>query len=353
MYDHDLLVIGDDPAGLATATHAARRGFSVGLVHPPIDGLQSGSALSESLRGLLPELAVDVLRGAVDHSARSGRVPLAQLRRLVIRRVESVSSARLDSVRSRGVAMYVGHPRFLDDHSVEVAGTDTATTLSAKAIAVATGASLANDLQLERVAGFVVDVDEILLADDAPGRLVVIGADPCGMEFAGLFGVTGSRVTVVNGSLLGSEADAGADSLFDVTMALGVRFRLGAEVVGLDLCERSQRDSVQVHLDSGERLVADRVLAASRRVGRTHTLDLGAAGLVADDCHRLWCDHQYRTWQDHIFGVGDVVGFAPRELPIDEQARVVVDTLTKRSGVPAPLGINRRSRGRKLRLLGD
>lgn len=338
---YELLVIGDDPAGLATATRAARQGLTVGLACPSVDALQSGPFLSEALRCLIPELAVDALRGR----SRREFTP-KDLRQLVIGRVEGVASRRLDELRTAGVDVHLGQSRFLDEHTVEVAGADHATVIRADCIAVATGAAFANDLRTERLDGYVVNADQILLASTVPSRLVVIGADARGIEFAGLFAVSGSKVLVVDGAVrLDAGEDADIDTLIDVSMALGVGFRLGTEVVGLDLAERLPVDLVNVHLDSGSRVTAERVLVAGRRIGRTRGLDLKAAGLVTDDCYRLWCDHQHRTWLPHIFGVGEVVGFAPRDLNDAAQAKTVVDAISHTAKVPAPLGI-RRQKGR-------
>ncbi len=338
---YELLVVGDDPAGLATARCAASRGMAVALACEDVDGLQSGPFLSAALRELVPELAVDVLRGGVYHElASSGRLTPRELRDLVIGRVEDACHASMRELRVAGVDLHVGTPRFLSERSVEVVGEDSATVLEAHAIAVATGTMFAADYRLPQIDDFVLTADQILLADRIPGRLVVVGADPAGIEFAGLFAVSGTQVTIVDGGLvLRDDEDGQLDTLIDVAMALGVGFRLGADVVGVDLTRRASREMLSVQLDSGDHLLADMALVAGRRVGRTVGLNLSVAGLVADDTHRLWCDYQQRTWQPTVFGVGDVVGFAPRRLSAAEQAEVVVDAIRNPRRVPPPLGL--------------
>ncbi len=339
---YDLLVLGDDPAGLATARRAARHGLSVGLVCPPVDALQTSTFLSEALRDLVPELAVDVLRGAQHARRHAGAFSLGDLRQLLIPRVDYVAETLFERFRSIGTDVFKGHARFLDERAVEVAGENTAAILRAENFVVATGAAFGTAQRSERLSGLVMTADQILGTGQAPRRLIVVGADECAIEFAGLFAVSGSRVTLVDGSVaIETTDDSELDTLIDVAMAMGVNFQLGASVVGIDHVSGQSQPLVDVHLDSGSRLRADRVLMTNKRLGRTRGLNLSAAGLVTDDCYRLWCDHQHRTWQHHIFGVGEVVGFAPRDLDPMAQAKAVVDAIVHSQRVPAPLGIRR------------
>lgn len=331
---YELLVVGDDPAGLATATRAARQGLHVALAYPSVDGLQSSPFLSAALRELVPELAVDF--GAAGRS--DGKLSADRLRRVVINKVEDIAARQLAVVRSAGVELFRGQPRFLDEHTVEVAGMDAAVLLRAQCIAVATGATFANDLRTERLGGRVVNADQILNVNSMPSRLIVVGADPRAVEFASLFAVGGSRVVVLDEA----PPTDNCDGLHDISMAVGVSFRNDAEVVGIDtIRDLAEPDLVGVFLGDGCRLLGDRVLVPGRRIGRTETLNLSAAGLVADDCYQLWCDHQHRTWLPHIYGVGEVVGFSPRDLDAAAQARTVVDAIVHPQRVPMPLGFKK------------
>lgn len=346
---YDLLVLGDDPAGLATAKRAVRLGLSVGLVCPPVDALRSGPFLSESLRGMVPELAVDVMRGRGNFGTEFS---LPELRQLIIPRVEYFAQLLFDRFRGIGTDVRQGYARFLDDRTVEVGGTDIAQVLRSRNFVIATGAQHGWNVRTPQLDGMVLNTDEILSAEPMPGRLVIVGADATAIEFAGLFAVAGSRVTVVDGATgLQQFEDGGLDTLLDIAMALGVSFRLGATVVGMDRCDRGSMGTINVHLDNGSHINTDRVLVTTKRLGRTQNMDLQAAGLVTDDCHRLWCDQSCRTWQPHIFGAGEVVGFTPQDLSPAAHADVVMRTLSTPSHVPAPLGLRRQRVGSPFRVV--
>ncbi len=346
---YDLLVLGDDPAGLATAKQASRRGLSVGLICPPVDALRSGMFLSESLRGMVPGLATDILR---DRSNFGPRLSISELRQLIIPRVECFANMLFDRFRGIGTDVRQGHARFLDERTIEVGGTNVAQVLRAKNFVIATGAEYGTNTRTPELQQLVLNTDEILCAEPMPGRLVIVGADATAIEFAGLFAVAGSRVTIVDGATGLREFDDGdVDTLIDVAMALGVSFRLGAGVIGMEHSDAGSVGTVNVHLDNGSHINSDRVLVTSRRIGRTNGMDLQSAGLVTDDCHRLWCDHNLRTWQPHIFGVGDVVGFTPQNLAPMAQAEIVMQSLAAASRIPAPLGLKRPRTSSPLRVL--
>jgi NAD(P) transhydrogenase len=58
------------------------------------------------------------------------------------------------------------------------------------------------------------------------------------------------------------------------------------------------------------------------REGRTAGLDLDNAGVSTDDRGRIEVDQQFRTDVDHIFGVGDVIGFPALAATSMDQGRL-------------------------------
>jgi NAD(P) transhydrogenase len=138
-----------------------------------------------------------------------------------------------------------------------------------------------------------------------------------------LLATLGVRVTVVDAGdrpLESCDRDI-AGTLVAHAQAVGMTFRLGEEVIGID---RVDGGRVAVRFARGKSLVGDRVLYAAGRVGDTDELDLAAAGLEPDDRGRLWCDEEQRTWAGHIYGAGDVVGFPVLSGSIAEQGRRAV-----------------------------
>ena len=157
--------------------------------------------------------------------------------------------------------------------------------------------------------------------DRCPTSLVVVGAGVIGIEYASMFAALGTKVTVV-------------EQRERAARVLRLRGRRGAAVPparpGRDVPVRRGRcvgverhdGGTITHLQSGKRIPADTVMYSAGRQGATDELDLGAAGIEADDRGRIAVDEHYRTSVEHIYAVGDVIGFPSLAATSMEQGRL-------------------------------
>jgi pyruvate/2-oxoglutarate dehydrogenase complex dihydrolipoamide dehydrogenase (E3) component len=139
---------------------------------------------------------------------------------------------------------------------------------------------------------------------ELPGSLVVLGGGPIGCEMAQVFGRFGVRVTVVQHGdrlLAGDEPEASA-LLADVFAHEGIRVLTGAEATRASYAD----GRFTVALDTGEELVADKLLVAA---GRTPNLDdLGLETVGLDPTARtVEVDDRMRAG-DGLWVIGDVTG---------------------------------------------
>src|SRR6185312_16855442 len=75
-------------------------------------------------------------------------------------------------------------------------------------------------------------------------------------------------------------------------------------------------------LASGKRIAADAVMYSAGRQGATAGLGLGELGLEIDERGRIAVDEHYRTAVEHIYAVGDVIGFPSLASSSFEQGRL-------------------------------
>jgi NAD(P) transhydrogenase len=150
--------------------------------------------------------------------------------------------------------------------------------------------------------------------------MVVVGAGVIGIEYASIFAALGTKVTVVEKrDLMLDFCDPEiVEALRFHPRDLAVTFRFGEEVSSVDI----GTNGTLTRLASGKEIAAEAVMYSAGREGRTAELDLGNAGVTTDGRGRIQVDQQFRTGVDHIFGVGDVIGFPALAATSMDQGRL-------------------------------
>jgi NAD(P) transhydrogenase len=85
-----------------------------------------------------------------------------------------------------------------------------------------------------------------------------------------------------------------------------VTFRFNEEVVGI---QKSIDHSVSIQLKSGKKISAPLLMYSIGRIGATKDLNLQSIGITPDERGRLKVNENYQTALNHVYAVGDVVGF--------------------------------------------
>ncbi|MEU8716598.1 Si-specific NAD(P)(+) transhydrogenase [Streptomyces sp. NPDC048663] len=326
MPDFDMLVIGSGPGGQKAAIAAAKLGRRVAVVDSPemVGGvsIHTGTIPSKTLREAVLYLTGLTQRDLYGQSYRLKEdITVADL----TARTQHVVSREVDVIRNQlsrnHVTLCSGTGRFVDPHTValrEPNGDER--TLAAEHIVIATGTRPARPDSVEFDGRTIMDSDNVLSLERVPRSMVIVGAGVIGMEYASMFAALGSKVTVV-------EKRAGMLDMCDVEVVeslkyhlrdLAVTFRFGETVAAV---ERHPRGTLTV-LESGKKIPADTVMYSAGRQGLTDGLDLDKAGLSADRRGRITVDEHFRTEVEHIYAVGDVIGFPALAATSMEQGRV-------------------------------
>ncbi|MDG3396367.1 FAD-dependent oxidoreductase, partial [Vibrio parahaemolyticus] len=88
-------------------------------------------------------------------------------------------------------------------------------------------------------------------------------------------------------------------------------------------------DGVIIHLQSGKKMRADCLLYANGRTGNTDKLSLDVVGLESDSRGQLKVNRNYQTAVEHIYAVGDVIGYPSLASAAYDQGRFVAQAITK------------------------
>ncbi|MGE2713562.1 Si-specific NAD(P)(+) transhydrogenase [Mycolicibacterium litorale] len=327
MQEYDLVVIGSGPGGQKAAIAAAKLGKSVAIVERGrmLGGVcvNTGTIPSKTLREAVVYLTGMSQRELYGASYRvKEKITPADL----LARTQHVIGKEIDVVRSQllrnRVELYIGHARFVDHHTILVEDPSRAerVTVCGRNIVIATGTKPARPAGIEFDEKRVLDSDGILDLQFIPSSMVVVGAGVIGIEYASMFAALGTKVTVVEkrDAMLEFCDPEVVEALRFHLRDLAVTFRFGEEVTAVDVGSAGTVTT----LASGKQIPAETVMYSAGRQGQTDHLDLENAGLEADARGRIFVDENYRTKVDHIYAVGDVIGFPALAATSMDQGRL-------------------------------
>ncbi|MEM1110878.1 MAG: FAD-dependent oxidoreductase [Pseudomonadota bacterium] len=308
-FDDNLLVIGAGSAGLVSALIAATVRAEVSLVEKHRMGgdcLNTGCVPSKAL--LRSARIADYGRRASDYGLEMGSVEVDFPR--VMQRVHGIIKTiephdSVERFTSLGVNCIQGEARLVSPWEVEIDGK----LRSARNIVLATGGR-------PRVpdAPGLADIDYLTSdtvweIEEAPGRLLVIGAGPIGCELAQAFVRLDVQVTLVtHGERVLPREDE------EVSAEVLERF----EEQGMTVHMRCEPQSFEATEDAylcrcrgadGEVVIEfDRVLLAVGRSPNVEGLGLEQVGIALAERGTVEVDAFLRTTQPSVFACGDVSG---------------------------------------------
>jgi NAD(P) transhydrogenase len=323
-YDYDLVVVGSGPGGQRAAVAAAKLGQKVAVVdrRTMVGGvcINTGTIPSKTLREAVLYLTGMSQRDLYGASYRvKNDITIADL----TARTQHVIGREVEVVRNQllrnHIHLIAGTAEFTDPHTLTIDGLDRL-SVSADKIVLAPGTKPARPSHVEFDDRRVLDSDGILALEAIPSSMVVVGAGVIGIEYASMFAALGSRVTVVDQrpSMLEFCDDEIVESLRFHLRDLSVAFRFGEQVEKVEIGDRGTVTS----LASGKRIPAEAVMYSAGRQGATDELNLEKAGISADKRGRIEVDDSFRTAAEHIYAVGDVVGFPALAATAMEQGRL-------------------------------
>ncbi len=325
MDDYDVLVIGSGPGGQKAAIAAAKLGRRAAIVERTdmVGGvcINTGTIPSKTLREAILYLTGLSQRELYGQSYRvkqdiTVQDLSARTQHVVGREIEVI----LHQLARNHVTLLTGTARFVDPHTLGIQGGPVERQVTAAKIVIATGTRPARPDSVAFDGRTILDSDAILSLERIPSSMVVVGAGVVGLEYASMFAALGTKVTVVErraGMLEFCDGEV-VESLRYHLRDLAVSFRFGETVAAV---EPHTGGTITV-LESGKRIPADTVLYSAGRQGLTDELELPNAGLEADKRGRITVGPDFRTAVEHIFAVGDVVGFPALAATSMEQGRL-------------------------------
>ncbi len=303
----DIVVVGGGPGGYVAALRGAGLGASVALVEEDLVG---GTCLN---RGCIPTKALLESARLVRHASRASEFGVsieavkADPESMVARSHAIVRLMRKgveDLLAASKVKVFQGKAGLKSANLVEVSGAASG-QIRAKAVIIATGSSWIT------LPGVKVDGERVITSDHALelkrplGSMVIVGGGPVGCEVAEIYSALGTRITIIEmmDHILPMEDQELARRLEATLKRKGIALLTSAKVAGID----QVGDQLEVRLEGGKPLRADRVLMGIGRRPNTEGLGLQEAG-IGFDKKGIGTDPHLATNVPGVYAVGDVTG---------------------------------------------
>jgi pyruvate/2-oxoglutarate dehydrogenase complex dihydrolipoamide dehydrogenase (E3) component/uncharacterized membrane protein YdjX (TVP38/TMEM64 family) len=311
-FDRNLVVIGAGAAGLVSSYIAAAVKAKVTLVESHKMGgdcLNYGCVPSKALiktAKLMHQMRHSATYGVASAQAQLSFADVMQRVQRVVTAIEPHDS--VERYSGLGVDVVLGHAKIIDPWHVQITQTDgSVTTLSTRAIVVATGAAPFVPPLSGLIDAGVLTSDTLWQLREQPARLVVLGGGPVGCELAQAFARLGSQVTQIEmlDRIMVREDPEVSACAQQALQADGVTVLTGHKALR---CENAEGAKAIVVEAGGvqTRIGFDALICAVGRVARLEGYGLEELGIPVR--RTIETNEYLQTIYPNIYACGDVAG---------------------------------------------
>lgn len=305
MSRYKIAIVGGGPGGYVAAIRAAQLGAKTVLIEA---GELGGVCLNEGCiptKTLLKSARVyqDILGSEKFGVQVEGKVSIdwAAMQKRKDGVVKQLNSGVKGLLQQNGVEVVRGWGDVLDPHTVMVNGEK----ISAEHLIIATGSSPAvlpiPGLQEALHSGAAVTSTGALKLKKIPERLVVVGGGVVGMEFAALFNVLGSQVTVLEKFTVLGSLDADLQRYMErLLQKKGVEIHNGADI------QRFDGSRVTAEIKGESRVFEGDLVLVS--LGRRPNLNAVSKLPLELERGAIRTDDRLETSIPGVYAIGDVNG---------------------------------------------
>ncbi|MCP3687998.1 MAG: glutathione-disulfide reductase [Gammaproteobacteria bacterium] len=306
-FDYDLISIGAGSGGLSVVERAASYGQKCAVIER---GSMGGTCVNV---GCVPKKIMwfaanlsDTLKDAKSYGfdISSNAFDWSQLVAKRDSYIEGIHDWYYSYLKDLGVDSISGDARFINAHSVEVAGR----IYTSKHIAIATG-TVPVKAEIPGVE-HVITSDGFFELDSRPDKVAIVGSGYIAVELAGVLNALGTQVNLYlrNNYVLGGFDSLVQDTLFQELQNSAINLRINSQITKITKTADGLLDieDNQKQIQRG----LDQVIYAIGRRPDHQGLQLENSGVELDERGYIVTDLFQNTNQAHIFALGDITGRA-------------------------------------------
>lgn len=327
----DAIVIGSGPGGEGAAMGLTKSGLNVAIIErePNVGGgcTHWGTIPSKALRHAVSRIIEFNNNPLFCHNNSSLHATFSTILDHAKSVIDKQTRMRQGFYDRNECQLIFGAAKFIDAHTVAVTQADGSVDhYTADKFVIATGSRPYQPADVDFNHPRVYDSDSILSLEHDPRHIIIYGAGVIGCEYASIFRGLDVKTDLINtrDRLLSFLDNETSDALSYHFWNSGVIIRNDETYEKIEPTE----DGVIVHLESGKKMRADCILYANGRTGNTDKLNVEAAGLKADSRGQLSVNSNYQTACEHIYAVGDVIGYPSLASAAYDQGRFVAQAIT-------------------------
>jgi dihydrolipoamide dehydrogenase len=302
--EYDVLIIGSGPGGYVAAIRAAQLKLKTALIERdklggvclnwgciPTKALLKSAEIYEGIKQA-KNYGFKVEDVSIDFSG-------------IIKRSRRVADANSKGVeflmRKNEIDVIYGEAQIKQTGLVAVTGSDGKhSDIASKHIIIATGGRPRSIPGIEIDGDKVISSKEAMILEEQPESMIVIGAGAIGIEFAYLYNMLGTKITIIEmlDNLLPIEDKEITEILGKSFRKIGIKAHTSAKVESL----KTSDEEVEVTI-----LKAEKALMAIGVQGNVEKLNLDAAG-VKHERGFITVNEWYETNIKGIYAIGDIIG---------------------------------------------
>ncbi|MEY2530399.1 MAG: dihydrolipoamide dehydrogenase, partial [Verrucomicrobiota bacterium] len=342
MEKFDVVIIGSGPGGYVAAIRAGQLGLKTAIIEK--DKELGGTCLNV---GCIPSKALltssDHFVFAKKEAQKHGividevHVDLAKMQQRKDKVVKTMNSGVRALMKTNKVTTFEGFGTITGPGKVSIKSSSSPATagqeIETKNIIIATG-SVPIELPFAKFDGkTIVSSTEALTFNEAPPRLLVIGAGAIGLELGSVWSRLGSEVTMLEFlPRIAIGFDLELSNLLQRSLtAQGMTFHLETKVTAVKV-ENGRVTATATKGNEELKFEADKVLVS---VGRRPFADgVGAekVGVEVDEKKRIKIDNHFRTNIEGIYAIGDVIAGPMLAHKASDEGIACIETIAGKAG---------------------